>query len=407
MTTNVLVVVPETVPGGLATVLDADTGLHVVGTITSTSVNGLLRAVRDLGPDVVVLDPAVAAGSGLRQVELLMAQAPIPILVVADPPPTGPTDASRDEERFLAAGAVAVVPREPSARLCSQTRIVAGVAVVGRRSASQRQARADRLAEVDAEAHAGTGTGAAGPAITGPTPGARRRAPAPASGRPTASASDAATGSTRSTGSTGSSRSTAPGDRRSAHDGPTVVALGASTGGPAAVAAILTDLGAVDAAVLVIQHLHPDFVDGFVGWMRRVAAMPVQLAEDGRAPRPGVVHVAPGGLHLVMGPDGLLHLDREPETLHRPSVDVTFASLARHSTGPVVAVLLTGIGDDGARGLGEIRAAGGATFAQDRETSAVYGMPAAASRIGASQADLPLPAIAAAIRNAVTTGRAS
>jgi len=176
-----------------------------------------------------------------------------------------------------------------------------------------------------------------------------------------------------------------------------VVGIASSTGGPAALATVLAGLGGLRAAVLVVQHLHPDFVDGFVTWMARVAALPVELAVDGVRVRPGVAYIGPGGVHLALGHGDRIRLDPEPPTLHRPSADVLFHSLAERARGTRVGVLLTGIGSDGAQGLLELRKRGGITIAQDEATSAVYGMPAAAQRLGAVQHVRPLGGIAATI----------
>lgn len=176
------------------------------------------------------------------------------------------------------------------------------------------------------------------------------------------------------------------------------VALAASTGGPPALAAVLAGLCGVAVPVLVVQHLHADFLEGFVRWMARASAMPVRLAADGVAPVAGVVHVAPAGCHLRLGTDHRLHLSLVPARLHRPSADELFASLATACGTDGIGVVLSGMGDDGAEGLLALQAAGGWTLAQDEETSAVWGMPQAAWRRGAVQRLLPLDQISGAVR---------
>jgi len=176
-----------------------------------------------------------------------------------------------------------------------------------------------------------------------------------------------------------------------------VVGIASSTGGPAALAVVLTGLAGLRAAVLVVQHIHPDFVEGFARWMTRVSAVPVEMACNGTRIRPGTAYIAPGGKHLKVSANGTIELDREPTTLHRPSADVLFRSIAERPRGKKVGVVLTGLGDDGAAGLLELKKRGGITIAQDEETSAVFGMPAAAQRLGAVQKMLPLEQIADAI----------
>ncbi|MBW3668590.1 MAG: response regulator [Actinobacteria bacterium] len=180
-----------------------------------------------------------------------------------------------------------------------------------------------------------------------------------------------------------------------------VVAVAASTGGPPAVAKVLTGLAGVSAAVLVVQHLHADFIDGFVAWMARVSPLSVQPAVDGADLRPGVVYVAPGGAHLKVDADGRAVLDPLPRTLHRPSADELFRSVAAHLGARAVGVLLTGMGDDGAQGLLAMRTAGALTIAQDEATSAVYGMPRAAAAVDAATTILPLDRIPAAVAQSV------
>ena len=175
-----------------------------------------------------------------------------------------------------------------------------------------------------------------------------------------------------------------------------VVAVAASTGGPPALAKVLAGLGGLRAAVLVVQHLHPDFIGGFVDWMARVSPLPVQPAVDGQPVQAGAVYVAPGRTHLKLD-DARLALDAEPRSLHRPSADELFASVARWAGRKAVGVLLTGMGDDGAQGLLAMRKAGAHTIAQDERSSAVFGMPKVAASLEAATEVLALDDIAEAV----------
>ena len=179
------------------------------------------------------------------------------------------------------------------------------------------------------------------------------------------------------------------------------MAIAASTGGPPALADLLAKLGGLRAAVLVVQHLHADFMDGFVQWMARVSALPVQPAAHGTPLQRGGVYIAPADKHLRLGRDRKLLLSDEPRSLHRPSGDVLFESVALNAGHQAVGVLLTGMGDDGARGLLALRTSGGVTIAQDEATSAVYGMPRAAVLLDAAAQVLPLADIGSAIVQAV------
>jgi two-component system chemotaxis response regulator CheB len=182
---------------------------------------------------------------------------------------------------------------------------------------------------------------------------------------------------------------------------PPIVAMAASTGGPSALVTLLASLGRLPAPVLIVQHLHPEFTSGLLGWMSRVSALPVEMAEHGQLARPGRVYLAPGNVHLRLGANHHLELDPQPVTTHRPSADVLFASVAEYAGTAAVGVLLTGMGEDGARGLLAIHDRGGHTLGQDEESCAVFGMPRAAQRLGAVTDLRPLSQLAAAVRHAV------
>ena len=180
-----------------------------------------------------------------------------------------------------------------------------------------------------------------------------------------------------------------------------VVAIAASTGGPSALATVLSGLAGLQAPVLVVQHLHADFVAGLVQWMVRVSALPVEIARADRVTVPGRIYIAPGGTHLRLGTNRRLELAERPVTVHRPSANELFTSVADNAGSAGIGVLLTGMGDDGAEGLLAIRRHGGVTLAQDEASSAVFGMPQAADRLGAVIEMLPLARMATAIQRAV------
>jgi two-component system chemotaxis response regulator CheB len=184
-----------------------------------------------------------------------------------------------------------------------------------------------------------------------------------------------------------------------------VVAIAASTGGPPALAQVLSRLAGLQAPVLIVQHLHADFVDGLVSWMTRESGLPVRLATAGAALERGTVYIAGGGCHLRVGPDRRIVLDPEPASLHRPSADELFNSVAENVGPDGIGVVLTGMGDDGAQGLLALRHAGGTTIAQDESTCAVYGMPRAAVRVGAATEVVALQDVGTAIMRATSRSR--
>ena len=170
------------------------------------------------------------------------------------------------------------------------------------------------------------------------------------------------------------------------------VAIGASTGGPAAIREFLEEVPAhPPVSVLVVQHIAAGFEVGFADWLGKELRLDVRLAQDGEEPRPGAVRVAPGGSHLVLEPGGTLHLDaRTPARgAHRPAVDELFFSCAAACPHEVAGVLMTGMGSDGAEGLAALRRAGGLTLVQDEASSVVFGMPRAALERGAAEVSMP------------------
>ena len=168
-----------------------------------------------------------------------------------------------------------------------------------------------------------------------------------------------------------------------------------STGGPSALVQLLGALGPdFPLPILLVQHMTASFIAGFASWLDTVCPFSVTVVKDGCIPAAGTVHMAPAERHLRLD-GGRLRLDAgDPVSFQRPSGTVLFQSMARDLGAAALGVLLTGMGDDGASGLLDIRRAGGYTIAEDESTAVVYGMPAAAVRMGAVCESLPLPAIA-------------
>ena len=174
-----------------------------------------------------------------------------------------------------------------------------------------------------------------------------------------------------------------------------IVAIGASTGGPQALAQILSQLPSnIPAAVLVVQHVDEQFTPGLATWLQHVASLPVALARQDEPFTPGAVWIANGKEHLTCD-SGIAHYTPVPrQAIHMPSINVLFQSLALPHEAPRIGVLLTGMGRDGADGLLAMRSSGAFTIAQDEDTSVVYGMPRAAAELNAAMEVLPLQAIA-------------
>lgn len=182
-----------------------------------------------------------------------------------------------------------------------------------------------------------------------------------------------------------------------------VLVIGASTGGTEAIRQVLSQLPADMPGICIVQHIPAAFSRCFAARLNDQCAMEVHEAQDGEIVRPGLALVAPGGFHMELRWCAVpgqyqVHLQQEaPEHYQRPAVDVLFRSAARAAGQHALAVLLTGMGKDGALGMKDIREAGGGTLAQDEKTSVVFGMPGSARDLGVVEAMIPLPEMASAI----------
>ena len=177
-----------------------------------------------------------------------------------------------------------------------------------------------------------------------------------------------------------------------------IVAIGASTGGTEAINSLLSQFPANTPGVVISQHLPESFSESFAARLDQHSSMTVRLAKDGERILTGHVYVAPGDHHLEVYQDGAYFhcrvLHTEPVNRHRPSVDVMFHSLANCARNRTTAVLLTGMGKDGAKGLKALKEAGARTIVQDEASSVVWGMPGAAFQLEAHEHCLPLMDIA-------------
>jgi two-component system chemotaxis response regulator CheB len=177
---------------------------------------------------------------------------------------------------------------------------------------------------------------------------------------------------------------------------PEIIAIVASTGGPGALVTIIEQLPPDFAIpIVIVQHISADFVDSLRNWLARMSPLPVALAQHDARPLPGSIFLAPGGRHLRLTRSHRFELDETPSTAyHIPSGDILLESVGLSYGERATGIVLTGIGDDGARGLRTMYDRGAFTIAQDEATSAVYGMPSTAYALGAVRQVLPLPEIA-------------
>ena len=180
-----------------------------------------------------------------------------------------------------------------------------------------------------------------------------------------------------------------------------IIAIGTSTGGTQALEAVLTRLPAVCPGIVIVQHMPERFTAMFAERLNSLCALEVREARHGDRVMPGRALIAPGGKHMMLARSGAQYtvevVDGPLINRHRPSVDVLFRSCAKFAGKNAVGVIMTGMGDDGARGLKEMHDAGAATLAEDESTCVVFGMPKEAIRLGGVDRVLPLPQLPEAI----------
>lgn len=353
----------------LGSLLEA-AGIDVLG--LAKTVDEAVELVCSRTPDTVLLDLALAAG-GLDVVERVMANCATPIVLTGAAAESAAEALSAGAVDCVAPGTESLGPSVYSRALARHLGVASRVRVI---THPRGRLRERGLA---AEAARVTIGAAASSAAQAPSTPIASSAPAVPNGSPAASPGLAG--------------------RRTP-----LICIGASTGGPPALAAILgalpTDLSV---PVLVVQHMAEGFVEGLARWLDGVVSLPVSVALNGDRLRPGHVVLAPSDGNLVVEPGLRVRIDDpRPGQFHIPEIDTTFSSVAEVCRDRAVGVLLTGMGRDGAAGMLAMRRMGAFTIGQDEGTSAVWGMPAAAASLDALAVELPLPEIAGGIVDAVS-----
>lgn len=325
----------------LVHIVGSDPRFHIVSAVGSAE--EALASLAGAAPDVISMDIRLPGMDGLEATRRIMSERPTPIVVFAD--------AVEDQSlkislNALRAGALTVVEKpvglgaashaDIAHTICTQLYIMSSVPVIRRR-------------EVAAAAAAATQ-----PPRLRPSPGLARL---------------------------------------------DYVAIAASTGGPPALARVLEALpGDFPAPVLLVQHMGNAFMEGFAAWLDGLVPMRSALAQDREPALPGRIYVAPGDRHLTLDAEERLRLTLAPPVRgHRPSATPLFSSLAASAGPRSLGVILTGMGEDGASGLLELRSAGGHTIAEAASSAVVYGMPAAAVALGAASEIMALEDIGARI----------
>ena len=342
--TRVLVVDDSsTVRARLREVIESDPRLQVVG--EASDGEQAIALCEQVRPDVITMDMMLPLVNGLAATEQVMAHYPTPILIVSSSANRGDLLTTHDA---LAAGAVDVIEKPSCDGLDDdwEREFLAAVLLVSRiRVITHPLGRLRRNCEPD-----------------------------------TAQFPIAGLFATR-------------GDCE-------LVAIGASTGGPAAIVEVLRQLpGSFSLPVIAVLHIRASYADSLVQWLDGQTSRPVRFGVEGElvSEAAGQVIMAPPDQHIEVRA-GQVHLTREPERHScRPSVDVLFESVAAEYGPKAVACLLTGMGRDGAAGLGLVRSGGGITIAQDERTCVLYGMPRAAVQLGAAEHVLPLDQVGLAL----------
>lgn len=359
----------ETQRAILAALFNADPGLSVIA--QAASGQEALRYAATLHPDVITIDLRMPGLDGIEATRLIMQETPTPVVMIA-------AGISPDDRQLvsaaLAAGVLAILPKPmpgsrgaaAAAELVATVRRMAGVRVI-RRWSPERIATGQLRSPVARPATGQLRSPVARPADTASTP---PPSVAPARADPALR--------------------------------PALVAIGSSTGGPQALQAILPRIPATFLPpIVIVQHIAAGFAESLIDWLAPQCALPFQLATMGmRLDRPGI-YLAPTGRHLAVNGRTLILTDQEPVRGHRPSATVLFHSVAA-SYGPrAIGIVLTGMGDDGAAGLAEMKVRGAITIAQDEASSVVFGMPAAAIALGVIDHILTPPQIPALLARLV------
>ncbi len=336
----------------LTAILSADPEIEVIGTASDPFVAA--RRIQEDVPDVITLDVEMPRMDGITFLRKLMAQHPLPVVMCSSLTEAG----SATMMQALEAGAVDIilkprmdVPqflRESSIRICDSVKAAA-------------RARLPRVSARRSE-------------VPQPKLTADVMIAAPLAGQAMARTTE------------------------------TIVCIGASTGGTESLRVVLEALPADCPAIAIVQHMPEKFTEAFARRLDGLCAMEVKEAADNDTMLRGRVLIAPGNRHTMLQRSGARYYvtirDGQLVSRHRPSVDVLFRSAARFAGVNALGIIMTGMGDDGARGLGEMKDVGSATIAQDEATSVVFGMPKEAIARGAVNKIVPLDMLAAEIMRA-------
>ena len=331
----------------LSSILETDPAIEIMGTACDPYIAA--KKIQSEVPDVITLDVEMPRMDGLTFLRKIMAQHPIPVVIISSLTEEGSATAMR----ALEYGAVDVIakPRMDTQKFIEESKI--------------------RLCEVvKAAAHARIHTRSANTSYLKVQPKL---------------SADAVIA--KSEGPTSMIKTT-----------DVVIAVGASTGGTEALRVFLEAMPIDCPGIVIVQHMPENFTRSFANRLNEICKIAVKEAEDGDAVTSGRALIAPGNKHTLLKRSGAKYFvevkDGPLVNRHRPSVDVLFRSTARYAGANAIGIIMTGMGDDGAKGLLEMKEAGAKTAAQDEQTCVVYGMPKEAVKLGAADRVLPLEKLA-------------
>lgn len=344
----------------LVYLLNGDPRLQVIG--LAADGEQAVAAAERLKPDVITMDIHLPKLDGFGATRRIMETCPTRIVMV-----TGTSIPHEVVETFraLEAGALTVLAKPPGighpGHKAAADELLQTIKLMSEVQVVKRWARAHQASKAATAPAMPNGRGGESPSAQAPAPAAGLVRP-----MPSIAAHPASPGA----------------DTREIR----MVAIGASTGGPLVLQAILAGLApGFGAPILIVQHISAGFTAGFAEWLGRATKFPVQVARRDEFAMPGIAYVAPDGLHMTIQANGTIAFNEEPaEYGLRPSVSHLFRSIANTFGSRAVGILLTGMGRDGARELKMMQQAGALTIVQDRESAVIYGMPGEALRLDAA-----------------------
>ncbi|GGE25325.1 chemotaxis response regulator protein-glutamate methylesterase 2 [Aureimonas endophytica] len=331
----------------LTEIVAAEPDLEVLGTASNPYFAA--EKMREEIPDVIICDIEMPRMDGITFVQKLMSQRPVPVVICSSLAEAG----SKMALQALEAGAVEIITKPrvgtPQFLMEAKTRICDAVRAASKAKVQPRTKTIEVQKKLTADAVL-----------------------PPARGRPIERTTDK------------------------------VVVIGASTGGTEALRRLLEDLPADSPGIVIVQHMPAGFTTAFAKRLNTLCQIEVREAATGDRVVPGLALIAPGNHHLLLQRSGAQYhvevRDGPLVTRHRPSVDVLFRSAARAAGANALGIIMTGMGDDGAKGMLELHQTGARTLGQDEASCIVYGMPKEAMKLGAVDLELPLERLAPEIR---------